>query len=113
MLLLGVFQSMSDEVSHQRNRVSKLKTKLNTAHEEIEDLQEEFERERSDLLESVRDMNSQLRLQRLVMDRLASCIRRDCNYYNVDNILANSHFDEEKGESIFAIVYQYVNIVII
>ena len=47
------------------------------------------------------------------MDRLASCIRRDCNYYNVDNILANSHFDEEKGESIFAIVYQYVNIVII
>ncbi|KAI6652205.1 Osmotic avoidance abnormal protein 3-like [Oopsacas minuta] len=94
----GVFQSVTDEVSHQRNRVSKLKTKLNTAHEEISDLQEEFEQERSDYLESVRDMSSQLRLQRLIMDRLASCIRRDCNYYNVDNVLANSRFNEGKGD---------------
>ena len=88
---------MSDEVSHQRNRVSKLKTKLSTAHEEITDIQEEFQEERSDLLESVRDMSSHLRLQRLIMDRLASCIRRDCNYYNVDNVLALSKFNEDIG----------------
>ena len=98
---------MSDEVSHQRNRVSKLKSKLTIAHEEIDDLQEEFERERSDMLESVRDMSSQLRLQRLVMDRLASCIRRDCNYYNVDNVLANSMFDEEKGKYICNLYRNY------
>ena len=95
--LLGVFQSMSDEVSHQRNLVSKFKTKLSTAKEEISDIQEEFEQERSDLLESVRDLHSHMRLQRLIMDRLASCIRRDCNYFNVDSVLAQSKFNEEIG----------------
>ena len=88
---------MSDEVSHQRNSVSKLKKKLNIAREEITDLQEEFQQERSELLESTREMSSHIRLHRLIMDRLASCIRRDCNYFNVDIVLAQSKFNEDFG----------------
>ena len=96
--IIGVFQSMSDEVSHQRKRVSKFKGKLETANEEIQDLQGEFEQQRSDLLESFRDMDKHIRLQRLVMDRMASVMRRDCNYFNVDWVLAEAKFNENIGE---------------
>ena len=68
---------------------------MKSAQIEAFDLQGEFETERQDYLESIRKLERQLQLQNQIIDRMQPCMRRDCNYYNIDKVRAQSNFDEE------------------
>lgn len=44
-------------------KLKKLWSKYQTAHREIKDIQEEFQQERSDMLDTIRELTRQLKLK--------------------------------------------------
>ena len=57
-------------------------------------MQTEFERDRQDYLDTIRKMEQTIQLQKQMMDKVQPCIRRDCNYYNLDKIRSSAEWDE-------------------
>lgn len=51
---------------------------------DITDLQSEFEFDRIDYLDTIRKLESQQELGQALIDRIHPCLRRDCNYSNLD-----------------------------
>ena len=63
-----------------------------------EDLQFEFERDRQGYLNTIRVQEKQLLLFRTIINRMSGLMQRNCNYSNVDKIIEQSRYDEEKNE---------------
>ena len=57
---------------------------------EITDLQSEFEFDRIDYLDTIRALERQQELSQALLDRIHPCLRRDCNYSNLDRYI---HFN--------------------
>lgn len=57
--LLGVIA----KVEVKTKKLKKLWSKYQTAHREIKDIQEEFQQERSDMLDTIRELTRQLKLK--------------------------------------------------
>lgn len=72
--------------------------KLKSAHDDIDDLQAEFEEERQSMLDTIRGQERQLQLHKQILDKMVPLIHRDCNYYNIDKIKVDAHFDEDSHE---------------
>lgn len=72
-----------------------LQDELTLAKGEVDDLQIEFEREREDYLETIRKQERQMALQKLLLEKVQPLLRRDCNYSNLDRILAESKWDDD------------------
>ena len=72
--------------------------KLKSAQSEIDDLQTEFERDREDYLETIRKQEQIIKLQQQILDKIQPCIRRDCNYCNIDKVRSESTWDEKSGK---------------
>ena len=68
------------------------------ANREILDLQSEFEFERIDYLDTIRKQERDLMLMQELIDRISPCIRKDCNYSNMDKIKMECKWDEEQGK---------------
>ena len=68
---------------------------LTLAKGEVEDLQIEFEREREDYLETIRKQERQMALQKTLLEKVQPLLRRDCNYSNLDRIMAESKWDDD------------------
>ena len=68
------------------------------ANREILDLQSEFEFERIDYLDTIRKQERDLMLMQELIDRISPCIRKDCNYSNMDRIKMECKWDEEQGK---------------
>ncbi len=62
------FGSLQDEVDAKTKKLKKLWSKFQTAKTEIKDLTEEFQVERQDMLETIRDLTRQLKLKELVIN---------------------------------------------
>jgi hypothetical protein len=78
-------------------RIAKLTQALQAAKTEAGDLQAEFEREREDMLETIRKQAKAMQLTTALLDRVRTLIRPSCNYYNLEKIRANAVWDEETG----------------
>ncbi len=61
---------------------------------EIIDLQSEFEFDRIDYLDTIRKQEQQLKWFQSVIDKIHPCLRRDCNYMNLDRIKMQSEWDD-------------------
>ena len=72
--------------------------KLKSAQDDIDDLQTEFEEERQSMLDTIRGQERQLLLHKQILDKMVPLIHRDCNYYNIDKIKVDAHFDEDLQE---------------
>ena len=57
------------------------------------DLQEEFQKDLEDYLETIRRQSQHIRWLELVIIKIHPCLRRDCNYMNLDLIKQKSHWD--------------------
>lgn len=53
---------------------------------ELNDIQSEFEQDRSDYLDTIRRQQRQIDLLQAILDRVQPCIRRDSNYHNIDRV---------------------------
>ena len=63
-----------------------------------EDLQFEFERDRQGYLNTIRAQEKQLLLFRALVDRMGGLMQRNCNYSNIEKIIEQSRYDEERNE---------------
>ena len=96
-VVIKVYDSLQDEIKANNKKSKHLEDELKSAKGEIDDLQVEFEREREDYLETIRKQEMQMSLQKQLLERIQPLLRRDCNYSNLDHIMAESKWDEERA----------------
>lgn len=69
---------------------------IESLERDIIDIQSEFEFDRMDYLDTIRKQDRQIAYLESLVDRIHPCLRRDCNYYNLDRIRLESHYNEEE-----------------
>ena len=62
---------------------------------EIRDLQQEFEDDRTDYLDTIRKQDKQLILLQQILERVQPTIRKDTNYSNIDKIKEDAVWNDE------------------
>ena len=88
----------TDEVRVKTHHIEKVQQKLRSAEEDIKDLYGEFEIERQDLLDTIRNQAKQLKLYEQLLSTVVPCLRRDCNYFNIDKIKDDCKWNEEQSQ---------------
>ena len=63
-----------------------------------EDLQHEFEMDRQGYLNTIRVQERQLLLYRTMLEKMSGLMQRNCNYSNIDKIIEQTRYDEERNE---------------
>ena len=97
-IMVKVYDNLQEEIRGKTKTIDDMEVKLKSAQSEIEDLQIEFERDREDYLDTIRKQEQTIRLQQQILDKIQPCIRRDCNYYNIDKVRSQSSWDGESGK---------------
>ena len=94
-LLLKAYGDITEELRARTLLLKKAKKKIISLEREVSDLQSEFEQDRTDYLETIRRLEQQVKLYTQIIDKVQPCIRRDCNYSNLDRIKADCVWDED------------------
>ncbi|XP_022687342.1 osmotic avoidance abnormal protein 3-like isoform X2 [Varroa jacobsoni] len=89
------YEDMNAQLEHKTLVLKRAKKKIQSLETEIKDLQEEFERERTDYLDTIRRQEKALKLQARILDKVQGVIRRDCNYTNLEQIRSQARWDED------------------
>ena len=97
-IMVKVYDNWQDEIKGQNNFINQIEGKLKSAQSEMDDLQTKFERDREHYVETIRKQDQVIELQQQILDKIQPCIRRDCNYYNIDKVRSQSTWDEESGK---------------
>ena len=87
-----------DEVRVKTQHLERTQAKLRSAEEDNSDLQAEFEVERQDFLDTIRKQERLIKLQEQLISTIVPCLRRDCNYYNIDKIRGECVWDEDHSQ---------------
>ena len=88
----------TEEVYYKNKALEKCKDKLESSRQEVRDLGEEFERDRQDYLDMIRRQEQTIRLFDQLLGTVAPLLRQDCNYYNIDKMKKDSHWDRDAGQ---------------
>eukprot|EP00002_Diphylleia_rotans_P004762 TRINITY_DN1366_c0_g1_i3.p1 TRINITY_DN1366_c0_g1~~TRINITY_DN1366_c0_g1_i3.p1 ORF type:complete len:384 (-),score=124.03 TRINITY_DN1366_c0_g1_i3:301-1452(-) len=83
--------SVQEEVEIKTKKLKKLWAKLQSAQQEIEDLQSEFQQEREDMLNTIRDLTHEIKLKQLVIDLFIPP-------EELEKIEKRAMFDEDRDE---------------
>lgn len=94
-LLLKAYGDITEELRARTLLLKKAKKKIISLEREVSDLQSEFEQDRTDYLETIRRLEQQVKLYTQILDKVQPCIRRDCNYSNLDRIKGECVWDED------------------
>ncbi|RWS14582.1 metalloprotease TIKI2-like isoform X2 [Dinothrombium tinctorium] len=94
-LLIKAYGDITEELRAKTLLLKRAKKKIISLEREVNDLQSEFETERTDYLESIRRQDQQLKLLSQILEKVQPCLRRDCNYANIDKIKAEAVWDED------------------
>lgn len=86
-----------DEVRVKTQLLERSHAKLRSAEEDIKDLGAEFELERQDFLETIRKLEQTIKLQEQLLETVVPCLRRDCNYFNIDKVKSEATWCEDEG----------------
>ena len=88
----------TDEVRVKTQHLERTQAKLRSAEEDNSDLQAEFEVERQDYLDTIRKQERMIKLQEQLISTIVPCLRRDCNYFNIDKIRGECVWDEDHSQ---------------
>ena len=69
-IMVKVYHNLQDEIKGKNNVINQMEAKLKSAQFEIDDLQNEFERDREDYLESIRKQERVIRLQQQILNKI-------------------------------------------
>ena len=94
-LLLKAYGDITEELRARTVLLKRAKKKIISLEREVSDLQSEFEQDRTDYLETIRRLEQQVKLFSQVLEKIQPCIRRDCNYANIDRIKSECVWDED------------------
>ena len=87
-----------DEVRVKIQLLGRSQAKLRSAEEDNSDLQAEFEVDRQDYLDTIRKQERQIKLQEQLISTIVPCLRRDCNYFNIDKIRGECVWDNDLSQ---------------
>nr|CAD7395690.1 unnamed protein product [Timema cristinae] len=85
-VVLQVYDDIQQELRIKTDALRKSRTKVKAMEREIQDLQSEFENERTDYLETIRKQNRQLKLYQQIAEKILPTLRKECNYSNLERI---------------------------
>ncbi|KAL1456113.1 hypothetical protein WDU94_000865 [Cyamophila willieti] len=94
-LVLGVYDDIQEELRNKIEQLKKQKQKVKALDREIQDLQSEFELERTDYLETIRKHTRQNQLNNQIFEKIVPIINKDCNYSNIEKIKQEAVWTEE------------------
>lgn len=87
-----------DEVRVKTHHIEKLQLKLHSAEDDVQDLYSEFEIERQDYLDTIREQDKKIKLCEQLLQTVVPCLRRDCNYFNIDKIIDESKWNDDQSQ---------------
>ena len=90
-------QTHTEEVKVKTQQLERTQSKLHSALEDTKDLAAEFEMDRQDYLDTIRKQQMTIKLQEQLLETIVPCLRRDCNYYNLDKVKAECVWDKEQA----------------
>ena len=88
----------TDEVRVKTQHLERTQAKLRSAEEDNSDLQAEFEVEREDYLDTIRKQERMIKLQEQLIGTIVPCLRRDCNYFNIDKVRGECVWDDDHSQ---------------
>jgi len=94
-VLLKVYDDIQEELKVKTDVLKKAKQKVKALNIEIRDLQQEFEDDRTDYLDTIRKQDKQLILLQQILERVQPTIRKDTNYSNIDKIKEDAVWNDE------------------
>lgn len=97
-IMVKVYDNLQEEIKLKGEDIVKLEKLVVNSKSEIEDLQSEFQAERTDYLDTIRKMERELQLQNQILTKIQPLIRRDCNYSNIDRMKVLAEFDDERDK---------------
>lgn len=68
LMLEEQYSSLQEEIEVKTKKLKKLWNKYQAANREVQDLQEEFQREREDMLDTIRQLTRQIKLKDLIIN---------------------------------------------
>ncbi|KAL4224904.1 Kinesin-like protein kif17 [Mactra antiquata] len=95
-IMLDIYDQLGDKQKVTEKKLEKSKEKNEELNREILDLQSEFEFERIDYLDTIRKQEKDMKLMQKIIDTIHPCLRKDCNYSNLDRIKMLSKWDEDE-----------------
>ncbi|XP_038053503.1 kinesin-like protein KIF17 isoform X2 [Patiria miniata] len=96
-IMLNIYSNIEEELKAKNKLLEAEREKVRVSECEISDLNSEFEFERIDYLDTIRKQEKQIKMFSQILNKVHPCLRRDCNYYNLDKVKAESSWDEEEG----------------
>jgi len=94
-LLLKAYGDITEELRARTLLLKRAKQRVMTLESEVNDLQSEFQSDRTDYLETIRKQDQQIKLLSQILEKIQPCMRKDCNYANIDRIKNESVWNED------------------
>uniref|UniRef100_T1JLH8 Kinesin-like protein n=1 Tax=Strigamia maritima TaxID=126957 RepID=T1JLH8_STRMM len=96
LVMLKVYDNIQEELKAKTELLKKAKRKIESLQIEIRDIHSEFEGDRVDYLETIRKQDQCVKLMQQILNKVQPCIRRDCNYSNLDKIKNECQWDADQ-----------------
>ena len=93
--MLRVYDSVQEEAKYKTKLYEKEKERCKFLENECKDLQHEFEKDREDLLDTIRKNEKQIKLIAKILQKVQPVIPYDSNYHNLDRIQQVAIWNEE------------------
>ncbi|KAH9526331.1 Kinesin-like protein kif17 [Dermatophagoides farinae] len=93
-VLLKAYGDITEELRAKSMLMKKAKRRIQQLEQEVEDLQSEFESERTDYLETIRRLQEQMKLLTQILDKVQPLLKSECNYSNLMKIKEDAIWDE-------------------
>ncbi|KAH9518828.1 Kinesin-like protein kif17 [Bulinus truncatus] len=94
-IMLSIFDNVQDELRVKNQVLEDRKTRIESLERDIIDIQSEFEFDRMEYLDTIRKQDKQIAYLEALIEKIQPCLRRDCNYFNLDRIRMESKYNEE------------------
>ncbi|XP_033752605.1 kinesin-like protein KIF17 isoform X7 [Pecten maximus] len=95
-IMLEIYDNVQDEVKAKTELLKKEKERVEGLEREIIDIQSEFQFDKIDYLDTIRKQQKELQLYQSLLDKVHPCLRKDCNYSNLDRIRMECKWDEDE-----------------
>ncbi|CAF0946389.1 unnamed protein product [Didymodactylos carnosus] len=99
-VMFRVFDNVQEELHYKNKQLEQERLAKKRLEADNDDLQHEFERDRENYLETIRDFERQMKLFKAINEKISRFVPRSCNYFNLDNIKSQAKYDDEKSDYI-------------
>ncbi|XP_052823779.1 kinesin-like protein KIF17 [Octopus bimaculoides] len=94
-IMIDIYENIHDELRAVTKKLGKAQKKVVQLESEFSDIQSEFEVERIEYIQTIQKQEKQVQLFQAILDQIQPCLRRDSNYFNLDKIKNEAHWDED------------------